>query len=277
MLIEMYCAKSKWEKEVICFKIIIWSEIKMAAYNYKITIQYDGTKYRGWQVQRNTDMTIQGKLQTLITRLLGYDTEVIGSGRTDAGVHAIGQVANFHTKECIDEKEFAHSINSFLPEDIAVISIEKVDGNFHARYSATEKTYRYRIYTGDYSNVFERKYLYNYKGNALNVDAMREAAGYMLGEHDFKSFCGNRHMKKSTVRNVMSINIIERTNEIDIEYTGNGFLQNMVRIMTGTLIEVGNGARNATDIPGIIDRQDREYAGYTAPASGLCLVNVKYE
>lgn len=273
----MYCAKSKWEKEVICFKIIIWSEMKMAAYNYKITIQYDGTKYRGWQVQRNTDMTIQGKLQTLITRLLGYDTEVIGSGRTDAGVHAIGQVANFHTKECIDEKEFARSINSYLPEDIAVISIEKVDGNFHARYSATEKTYRYRIYTGEYSNVFERKYLYNYKGNALNVDAMREAAGYMLGEHDFKSFCGNRHMKKSTVRNVMSINIIERTNEIDIEYTGNGFLQNMVRIMTGTLIEVGNGARNATDIPGIIDRQDREYAGYTAPASGLCLVNVKYE
>lgn len=248
----------------------------MSDYNYKITIQYDGTKYRGWQVQRNTDMTIQGKLQTVISRFLGYDIEIIGSGRTDAGVHALGQVANFHANDCVDEVIFIQSVNNYLPEDIAITSIEKVDGNFHARYSALEKTYRYRIHTGDYSNVFERKYLYNYKGDSLNIDKMKEAANYMLGEHDFKCFCGNKHMKKSTVRNVTNINITKNHNEIDIEYTGNGFLQNMVRIMTGTLIEVGDGSKNASDIPAIIAGQNRELAGYTAPASGLCLVNVTY-
>ena len=248
----------------------------MSGYNYKIVIQYDGTKYHGWQTQRSTDMTIQGKLQALISKLAGYEVDVIGSGRTDAGVHAIGQVANFHLKECIDEKELMNSINQYLPEDIAVTDISIVADDFHARYSAISKTYRYRIYLGKYSNVFERKYVYTYKGKDLDVLKMKEAATYMLGKQDYKSFCGNKHMKKSTVRNVMSINICERPDEIVIEYTGDGFLQNMIRIMTGTLIEVGNGTKAVSDIKKIIEAKDREQAGYTAPASGLSLVKVDY-
>jgi len=251
-------------------------DVVMADYNYRMTIQYDGTRYRGWQVQSNTEDTIQGKLEKVIGRLLDCEIQVIGSGRTDAGVHAIGQIANFHSSKKLDEQQFFIDVNKYLPEDISVIAVEAVDSRFHARYSAIEKTYRYRIHTGIATNVFERKYVYPYRDLRLDIVRMQKAASYMLGEHDFKCFCGNKHMKKSTVRTVTGINIRQTENEIVIDYTGDGFLKNMIRIMTGTLIEVGNGTKNPEDVKEIIAGLDRENAGYTAPPAGLCLVEVRY-
>lgn len=243
--------------------------------NYKIIIQYDGTRYKGWQVQKSTDMTIQGKLQDVLTAMTGVEIEVIGSGRTDAGVHALGQVANFHIPDGYSTEYILDYLNHYLPMDIAVIDIEEVDERFHARYHAVEKTYVYRIHTSKIPNVFERKYMYSYI-EELDVDAMRKAADLMLGTHDFMAFCGNKKMKKSTVRTVKSIQIEEKENEILISYTGDGFLQQMIRIMTGTLIEVGNGTKRPTDIMSIIESKVRENAGYTVPAEGLCLKNVVY-
>lgn len=252
--------------------------------NYKIIVQYDGTRYKGWQVQNNTDETIQGKLQNILTKLVGHNVDVIGSGRTDAGVHAIGQVANFHLqlpKEMSADKLLDY-VNQYLPEDIAVIQIEEVNERFHARYSAVDKTYRYRIYVSPIADVFNRKYVYTYLDMPIDVERMKQAAMLMLGTHDFRSFCGNRHMKKSTVRTVSSIEINEiklgeETREIVIDYTGDGFLQNMIRIMTGTLIEVGTGRRSVESISETIQSLNRDNAGYTAPPKGLCLMKVRYE
>lgn len=244
--------------------------------NYKITIQYDGTRYKGWQVQKSTDMTIQGKLQSVLSEMTGQEVEVIGSGRTDAGVHAYGQVANFHIPAHFSSKEILDYLNHYLPMDIAVIDIAEVDERFHARYHATSKTYMYRIHTSPIPNVFERKYTYTYT-ERLDVTAMKKAAKLMLGTHDFAAFCGNKKMKKSTERTVTDIVIEEKENEIQISYTGDGFLQNMIRIMTGTLIEVGNGTKKPENIPHIIDSKVRENAGYTVPAEGLVLKYVEYE
>lgn len=243
--------------------------------NFKVTIQYDGTRYKGWQVQKSTDMTIQGKLQSVLEEMTGQPVEVIGSGRTDAGVHAYGQVANFHIPEKFSSDEVFEYLNRYLPMDIAVIDIEEADERFHARYHATEKTYMYRIHTSTVPNVFERKYMYTYT-ERLDIEAMRQAASELVGTHDFMAFCGNKKMKKSTVRSIYAIDIVERENEIEISYTGNGFLQQMIRIMTGTLIEVGNGAKKPSDIKMILDSMDRQNAGYTVPAEGLSLKRVKY-
>ena len=243
--------------------------------NYKITIQYDGTRYKGWQVQKSTDMTIQGKIQDVLAAMIGQEIEVIGSGRTDAGVHAYGQVANFHLPNQFDKDEVLEYLNHYLPMDIAVLSIEEVDTRFHARFNAVSKTYVYRIHTSTIPNVFERKYMYSYT-DTLDVSAMRKATQYLIGKHDFAAFCGNKKMKKSTVRTITSIDIKEKGHEIEISYTGDGFLQQMIRIMTGTLIEVGNGTKKAEDIPKILDSKTREFAGYTVPSEGLALQSVKY-
>ena len=243
--------------------------------NYKIIVQYDGSRYKGWQVQKSTDMTIQGKLQDILTTMCGQDIEVIGSGRTDAGVHAYGQVANFHVPKHFTAQEILEYLNHYLPMDIAVISIEEVDERFHARFHAVKKTYVYRIHTSSIPNVFERKYMYTYT-EKLDVDTMRKAASVMLGTHDFAAFCGNKKMKKSTVRTVTDIVIEEKENEIQISYSGDGFLQQMIRIMTGTLIEVGNGTKKTEDIVCILESKKRENAGYTVPADGLILKKVYY-
>ena len=243
--------------------------------NYKITIQYDGTRYKGWQVQKSTDMTIQGKLQKILKEMTGQEIEVIGSGRTDAGVHAFGQVANFYVPEHFKAQEILAYLNQYLPMDIAVVDIEEVDDRFHARFHAVEKTYMYRIHTSTIPNVFERKYMYNYI-EPLNTERMREAAKLLIGTHDFMSFCGNKKMKKSTVRTITAIDIEEKDDEIKISYTGDGFLQQMIRIMTGTLIEVGNGIKQSQDIESILESKNRQYAGYTVPAEGLVLKYVKY-
>lgn len=243
--------------------------------NYKILIQYDGTRYKGWQVQNSTDMTIQGKIQKVLEELAGHPVEVIGSGRTDAGVHASGQVANFHIDGDFSKEEILEYLNQYLPMDIAVTEIEEVEERFHARFAATSKTYIYRIHTRNIPNVFERKYAYTYT-TPLNVEAMKKAASLLIGTHDFQSFCGNKRMKKSTVRTVFSIDITEKQDEIIISYTGDGFLQNMIRIMTGTLIEVGNGTKQASEIPEILEGKNRELAGFTVPPEGLMLKQVDY-
>lgn len=244
--------------------------------NYKIIVQYDGTRYKGWQVQKSTDMTIQGKLQDVLSTMIGQEVEVIGSGRTDAGVHAYGQVANFHLPTHFKAQDIMEYLNHYLPMDIAVVNIQEVDERFHARYHAVSKTYVYRIHTSTIPNIFERKYMYTYT-QPLNVNRMRQAASYMLGTHDFMAFCGNKKMKKSTVRTVTAINIEEKENEIQISYTGDGFLQQMIRIMTGTLIEVGNGNKQPEDILSILESKVRENAGYTVPPEGLILKQVQYK
>ena len=183
-------------------------------------------------------------------------------------------------KTMIDEhfsaEEIFEDLNRHLPEDIAVTKIKEVDDRFHSRYQAVEKTYRYRIRTSPVPNVFERKFLYQY-GQTLDVDKMKKAAQALVGTHDFASFCGNRHMKKSTVRTIFSIDLVERDGEIEILYCGNGFLQNMVRILTGTLIEVGRGERAPESMPALLKAKERKQAGYTAPPQGLRLEKVTYE
>ena len=243
--------------------------------NYIITIQYDGTRYSGWQVQKCTPDTIQGKIEHILETLAGHPVEIMGSGRTDAGVHALGQVANFHIEDKYCPEEIFEWINTHLPKDIAVTDIEEVDDRFHSRFSAVKKTYVYRIHTGIISNVFERKFIYDFEGK-LDVDRMKKAASLLVGTHDFKSFCGNRRMKKSTVRTIFDIDIRESDDEIKISYTGNGFLMNMVRILTGTLIEVGDGRREPLSMNDILEAQNRDAAGYTAPPQGLILQEVFY-
>lgn len=244
--------------------------------NYKLLIQYDGTRYRGWQELGDTEQTIQGKLSAVLSVMAGEPVEIIGSGRTDAGVHARGQVANVHLNGQWEPLEIRDYLNQYLPEDIAVLSVEQVDERFHSRYHATEKTYLYRIHTGMVPEVFERKYVYHYQ-TPLDVAAMRRAAEYLVGTHDFKTFCGNRKMKKSTVRTIYEIRIEEKANELLIFFTGNGFLQNMVRILTGTLIEIGDGRKTPEDMAQMIEAKNRDAAGYTAPACGLTLFSVAYE
>lgn len=250
--------------------------------NYKMLIQYDGTRYRGWQIQKSTDMTIQGKLTAVLSELVTHPVEVIGSGRTDAGVHALGQVANVHLDWSrsiggeLSADELRDYLNRYLPEDIAVLEVTETKDRFHSRYHCVSKTYRYRIHTSAIPNVFERKFVYNYEGGELDVGSMRRAAERLIGKHDFAAFCGNAKMKKSTERTIFSIVIEEKASELVIDFCGDGFLQNMVRILTGTLIEVGNGTKKPEEIPDILASKKRECAGYTVPPQGLVLVEAKY-
>ena len=243
--------------------------------NYKLTLQYDGTRSNGWQRQGNTDNTIQGKLNEIIGRYLDEEVDIAGSGRTDAGVHALAQVANFKTKKCFDREIFLAEVNSFLPQDIRITAVESVDERFHARLSAVLKTYEYVIDNAPVADVFARKYCYRVE-ETLNIDAMREAAVLLMGTHDYISFCGNKKFKKSSVRTVTEIEITETDGKIRISFTGDGFLQNMVRIMAGTLIEIGLGKRDALSMPAIIEAKSREVAGMMAPPQGLFLKEVSY-
>lgn len=243
--------------------------------NYKLTLCYDGTKYKGWQRQGNTDNTIQAKLETLLSRLLGSPVEVSGSGRTDAGVHAYCQVCSFRADTEMSAEDILSALRRYLPEDIGAVSLTKAAPDFHARLSCREKSYLYRIWNSDLPNVFSRRYTYTFP-DALNISEMRRAAALMLGRHDFTSFCSNKHMKKSAVRELRSIEIYRHEEELRILLTGDGFLYNMVRIIVGTLIEVGIGARSADSIPDILRAKDRSQAGFTAPAQGLALYEVKY-
>ena len=312
--------------------------------NYKLIIRYDGTRYKGWEHQPGTDMTIQGKMELAVIRMLNpsgkasfqegagnsevnagrseadvrnaeadtrnseaYDVgaaaangkalqsavqdcaagrnclgsfegdipEIISAGRTDGGVHAIGMCANVHLDTGLNCTQIRDGLNRNLPDDICVTNVEIVPDRFHARYNATGKTYRYTCYAGELKPVFDRRYCYEL-GSVPDIGEMRRAAGYIIGEHDFTSFCGNPKMKKSCVRCVDRIDIEYSDERLTFTYHGTGFLQYMVRIMTGTLLEVGLGKRSSDSVPDILEARDRSQAGFTAPARGLSLVSVDY-
>ena len=244
--------------------------------NYKMILQYDGSRYSGWQVQGNTEQTIQGKLQSVLEKMTGEEIELYGSGRTDAGVHAMGQVANFKLQSAYEPEEIKRYCNQYLPEDIVVLEVSEVPLRFHSRLNAIKKTYCYRIFLGEKPDVFRRKYVTPVAEN-LDINKMKAAAEVLLGTHDFTSFCGNRHFKKSAVRTIYEIRLEEKTDELDIYFTGNGFLQNMVRILTGTLLEVGTGKQEVCEMKEILEGRNRSLAGTMAAAKGLVLVNVEYE
>lgn len=243
--------------------------------NYMMSIQYDGGRYSGWQKQGNTTNTIQGKLEELLGRLLNEKIEVNGSGRTDAGVHAICQVANFKTSKAVSCNELILKINEYLPQDIRVTSLSQAEPSFHARLNAVKKHYRYRIDRSEIPDVFERKYALHLPGE-LDVEAMKMAASVLCGRHDFRCFCDNRHMKKSTVRNIYRIDFTEENDILTIDYYGDGFLYHMVRIITGTLIMVGQGRTYPEEMDDILVSGDRKKAGELVPAHGLFLVEVYY-
>lgn len=243
--------------------------------NYKLTIQYDGARYDGWQRQGNTDNTIQGKIESVLSRLVGESVEIHGAGRTDAGVHAEGQVASVKLPGKRPAAEVKDYLNQYLPEDIAVIVVEEADERFHARLTAVGKVYRYDIRLGSTPNVFRRKYQYRVE-QPPDIAAMRQAAEYLTGTHDYRAFCSNKRYKKSTVRTVSAIDIQVDGADMSITFRGDGFLYNMVRILTGTLLEVGLGERKAEEMPAILESLDRTRAGKTAPAQGLTLVQVEY-
>ena len=242
--------------------------------NLRLDICYDGTRYRGWQRLTGVDNTIQGKLEQTLSRILGEDIEISGSGRTDAGAHALGQVANFHCESTVPCGEILQQLRRYLPEDIGIYSCEDVHDRFHARLNAKRKTYRYRVWNSDTPCVFDRRFVMT-DPQAVDLEKMREAARYFLGEHDFSAFCANKKMKKSTVRRIDRVEIRQVGEEIQFSFTGNGFLYNMVRIMVGTLLEVGRGARQADSIPALFGAK-REEAGFLVPPSGLCLMEVEY-
>ena len=242
---------------------------------YLIHLSYEGTRYSGWQRQGNSDRTIAGKLESILTRLNEGGVTVHGAGRTDAGVHALDQTASFDLVKPIDPADVMKALNTYLPEDIAVTSCKTADSRFHARLNAVGKIYRYAVRTGEVKDVFRRRYQWHL-GKRLDITAMRQAADMLTGTHDFTSFATSTSSKHSAVRTVRRIEIMEKDGVVTLEYEGSGFLYNMVRIMTGTLCEIGMGQRTAGEIPGIISARNRERAGMTAPAQGLTLVRVLY-
>jgi tRNA pseudouridine38-40 synthase len=244
--------------------------------NIKITIEYDGKNFAGWQVQPGKE-SIQGAIQKALKEITGEDIEIYSSGRTDAGVHALNQVANFKTNSTIDTSKFAYALNSKLPNSIVVKSAEEVSERFHARYNCKEKTYKYIINNNEFPSALDR-YREFHMPLKLVFEAMKEATSYFVGEHDFAGFKSSGGApKKTTVRTIKKATITKsKDNRITIELTGDGFLYNMVRIISGTIVDVGLGRINVKDIPKIIESKDRKKAGKTLPPHGLYLVNVKY-
>lgn len=244
--------------------------------NYKLLIQYEGTRYQGWQKQTATGNTIQGKFEEVLYKMTGQPVQITASGRTDAGVHALGQVANVHMETTLTDREIMEYINRYLPQDIAVVSVEQVDEKFHARFHATEKTYLYRVLLSSVPHIFDRRYVYVHPAH-LDLEAMRTAADLLVGTHDFKGFSTNKKTKKSTVRTIYEIRIETEGDEVHFVYRGDGFLYHMVRIMTGTLLEVGRGERRPDSVIEIMESKNRENAGELLPGQGLTLVEVRYE
>lgn len=242
--------------------------------NYKMLIEYDGSRYSGWQRQPGHE-TVQGKLEKVLSLMCGAEVEVIGAGRTDAGVHARGMVANAGMDTEFSEEAIRVYLNRYLPDDIAVKEVREASPRFHARYNAVGKTYCYTCYDGNVKSVFDRKYITRLEEKP-DIAKMRRAAEILEGEHDFRNFCVNPRMKKSTVRCVDQIKIVREGNYITFTFHGNGFLQNMVRIMVGTLLEAGCGRMSCEQISAVLEAKDRQKAGPTAPAQGLCLMSVDY-
>jgi len=245
--------------------------------NYKLLLQYDGTKYSGWQMNKNAPNTLEEKLEAMLGKLLEEEIELIGSGRTDKGVHARGQVANFRTTKNLNCQRLQKEMNYYLPEDIGVLNVELVAHEFHSRLHAKSKCYRYTIYksTQGTKPVFNRKFV-TILEEELDLFKIQKGIELLIGTHDFKGFCSDK-TKKSTVRTLHSIDIIEDNEYIYFDFIGDGFLHHMIRILMGTLIEIGTQQRKAETITTVFDTKDRSLAGYLTPAEGLCLEEVFYE
>lgn len=247
----------------------------MGERNYRLTLAYDGTRYRGWQRLAQADTTIQGKLEAVLSGIFDVPVEVQGSGRTDAGVHARAQVVSFHAPER-PVAQLLSALRRYLPEDIGALSLEYAPPRFHARLSATEKTYVYRIWNSAEPDVFERRWRVQLP-QKFDLQAMRRGAALLLGAHDFRAFCANKQLKKTSVRTLRRCEIVQNGQELRFELTADGFLYHMARIMVGTLLEIGEGKRSPEEIPALLERRIRAEAGQTVPAKGLFLMEVRYE
>lgn len=238
-----------------------------------LTVAYDGTNYHGWQIQPNGE-TIEGILNRCLSVLLGEKISVIGASRTDSGVHAMGNVAVFDTESPIPAEKMSYALNQRLPEDIRIQKAEEVASDFHPRHCASRKTYEYRIYNAPFPMPVRRLYSY-FTYVPLAIERMRQGAAYLVGEHDFKSFCSVQAQVESTIRQIDAVEVLQENQEIVIRVSGRGFLYNMVRIIAGTLMEVGRGHIEPEKVDEILRAKDRQAAGPTAPACGLTLI--KYE
>lgn len=247
--------------------------------NIRMTIQYDGSRYKGWQKQNikgQSVSTIQGKIENVLSKMTGEEIQVIGCGRTDTGVHADKYTANFKTNSNKTLSDMSKYLNEFLPDDIVVTSLREASDRFHSRLNVISKTYVYTIDNNKFANVFLKKYAYHVEGK-LDIEKMKEASKLLIGTHDFRSFSGVKAKhNKSTIRTINYINIYEDNNIIKIEYNGNGFLLNMVRILSGTLIKVAKGEIDIIDIKNLLEAKSRSHIAEKAPAKGLCMKEVHY-
>lgn len=242
---------------------------------YKCTISYDGHGFSGYQVQPNK-RTVQSELEKALGKIHKIEVPVTASGRTDAGVHAYGQVIHFDSYLSMEPWQLTKAMNSLLPDDIAVRKIELVDSDFHARFGVEYKEYRYKVDNGNEINLFARNYSTYYPGN-LHIENMIKASKTLIGEHDFSSFCAANTSVVDKVRTIKDIKIVCEGNIIEFRFVGNGFLYNMVRILVGTLLEVGNGKKSVEEIKDILEKKNRKFAGKTAPPNGLYLWQVTYK
>ncbi|KAA0546331.1 tRNA pseudouridine(38-40) synthase TruA [Bacillus sp. BGMRC 2118] len=242
--------------------------------NYKMTIQYDGSRYKGWQRLGNDENTIQGKIEKVLSTIEGEEVEIIGCSRTDAGVHALAQVANVKLKSNVTPSDLMSQLNKSLPQDISIFQVELVPERFHARYNAGDKTYLYKIWNEEYSHPFMRK-LSLHVEKKLNVKVMKQASQHFVGEHDFTAYSNAKSKKKSMVREITAVTVEENDGVIEVRVRGNGFLHNMVRKIVGTLIEIGLGKKQPDDVPLIIASKERQVA-LMADARGLYLERIEY-
>lgn len=240
----------------------------------KLTVAYDGTNYCGWQIQKN-GITVEEVLNRTLTKFFKVEIAVIGASRTDSGVHALGNVAVFDAEVTMPPDKISYAINNLLPEDIRIRKSEEVEADFHPRYCDTRKTYEYKIYNNQFPNPIERLYSH-FVYYPLDVEKMQRAADYLVGEHDFKSFCTPKPDVENTVRTIYSIRVTRVEHMVTIRINGNGFLYNMVRIIVGSLMKVGMGMIPPEEIKNILEAKDRTKAGHKAPACGLTLVEIEY-
>ena len=250
------------------------TQLEKTTKRVRLTVAYDGTNYHGWQIQNN-GITIESELNRCLTDLLREPVEVIGASRTDSGVHALGNIAVFDTTSRMPAEKISYALNQRLPEDIRIQLSEEVEPDFHPRYCDSEKTYEYRILNRKFPVPTERlySYFYHYK---LDVDKMKEATSYLIGRHDFASFCGSGAQVKTTIRTITSMDVWRDGDMVTIRISGTGFLYNMVRIISGTLIEIGNGQYPPERMDKILKACDRGAAGPTAPAQGLTLIGIEF-
>ncbi|MBR5596136.1 MAG: tRNA pseudouridine(38-40) synthase TruA [Lachnospiraceae bacterium] len=244
--------------------------------NYRAIIQYEGTRYQGWQKQVSTDNTIQGKLESLLSKMVDQPVEVNSSGRTDAGVHAYGQVISFSCDTDKSTEEILEYMNQYLPEDIGVQSVVVAGDRFHARLNATGKIYRYRVLNSKIPKVFDRRYVFQVP-EELDKEAIKKGISYLEGKHDFKAFTAKKNTKKSTVRTIHEIKMEQVGEELIFTFYGDGFLYHMVRILMGTLLEIGQHRRTPESILEALESGERVKAGFLAPAQGLALMQVFYD